>query len=113
MEIKALAAGDVTVLTVAGRLDTATAFELQSALLEQIGVVGRKLVLDLADLAYVSSVGLRALVLGAKKLKLIDAVLVVCCPGRTVMDVLETSGLTTVLAVVDTREEALAMVRGG
>ena len=57
----------VIVLALAGRLDQDSSAEFQTKLLEIIEHGGAALVLDFADIEYISSVGLRALMIGAKK----------------------------------------------
>src|SRR6185369_7146154 len=66
MEIAEERIGDVLVLRPAGRLDGNSAAHFERALLAQIDSRPARLVLDLAELEYVSSAGLRAILLAVK-----------------------------------------------
>ena len=65
MTITKLKDGDAVTLQVDGRVDTNTSSELQKAILEAFQSA-KKLTLDLEKVVYVSSAGLRALLLGQK-----------------------------------------------
>ena len=65
MTITKLQNGDAVTLQVDGRVDTNTSSELQKAILEAFQGA-KKLTLDLEKVVYVSSAGLRALLLGQK-----------------------------------------------
>ena len=65
MTITKLQNGDAVTLQVDGRVDTNTSPELQKAILESFQSA-KKLTLDLEKVVYVSSAGLRALLLGQK-----------------------------------------------
>lgn len=57
--------GDAVTLLVEGRVDTTTSPELQSAILEAFQTA-KLLTIDMEKVAYVSSAGLRALLIGQK-----------------------------------------------
>ena len=57
--------GDAAILNVEGRVDTNTSPELQKAILAAFQGA-KKLTLDLAGVQYISSAGLRALLIGQK-----------------------------------------------
>ncbi|MFV0414191.1 MAG: STAS domain-containing protein [Oscillospiraceae bacterium] len=66
MTIQKSTEADKTILTIEGQVNTTTAPKLDAALSEELAA-GNHLVLDFAQVAYVSSAGLRAL-LNAQKL---------------------------------------------
>lgn len=86
------------VVSLSGRLDTLTAAELDKAgksLLEE----GRlNVVLDLDDLEYVSSAGLRSILALAKSLKAKGGKLVLCNVKGMVEEVLSMSGFDSFLS---------------
>ena len=87
-----------TIITVVGRLDTTTAPALEKAINEDIGDA-KNLVLDLTNLQYISSAGLRVLLGAQKKLQKIGSMKVVnVC--ETVMEVLEMTGFADILVIV-------------
>ena len=68
MQITENKRGKVTVLELDGRLDTGTSAELDKRLMSLLNSGEKYFVLDLARLTYVSSAGLRVLLMGAKKI---------------------------------------------
>jgi anti-anti-sigma factor len=65
MEITKSQSGDKIILTISGKLDTATAPSLQETLLP-IFDAAKLVELNFASVAYISSAGLRVLLLGQK-----------------------------------------------
>lgn len=88
-----------TTLTIllAGRLDTTTAPELEETLKESLGGVNA-LVLDLKELAYLSSAGLRV-ILGAQKQMSKLGGMVVRNVNDTIMEVFEVTGFSDILTI--------------
>ena len=74
MEIKKNA--EATVIEIVGRLDTTTAPALEKAINGDIGDA-KNLVLDLKDMQYISSAGLRVLLGAQKKMQKIGSMKVV------------------------------------
>ncbi len=87
-------------LTVAveGRLDTLTAPELEKELSTALEGVG-DLVFDLADLAYISSAGLRVLVGATQTMDDRDGGMAVVNANRDVRNIFDITGLTEALGV--------------
>ncbi len=89
--------GEALELTVSGRLDTTTAPELEAAIKENIeGVTA--LTLDFAELAYVSSAGLRVL-LSAQKTMNKQGKMVLKNVNETVKEVFEITGFADILTI--------------
>ena len=88
---------EATIIEVAGRLDTLTASSLDKAINEDIGEV-KHLVLDLKNLEYISSAGLRVLLGAQKKMQKIGSMKVtnVC---EEVMEVFEMTGFAEILVI--------------
>ena len=88
---------EATIIEVAGRLDTITASSLDKAINEDIGEV-KNLVLDLKNLEYISSAGLRVLLGAQKKMQKIGSMKVtnVC---EEVMEVFEMTGFADILVI--------------
>ena len=82
---------------------------IAESLLDLLKDAGPNVLLNVAQLEYVSSMGLRVFVRAAKAVKASGGKLKMCCPTPTVMKVLEISALEHVLDVVD--DEALAVTR--
>ena len=88
---------EATIIEVAGRLDTMTASSLDKAINDDIGEV-KHLVLDLKNLEYISSAGLRVLLGAQKKMQKIGSMKVtnVC---EEVMEVFEMTGFADILVI--------------
>ena len=85
------------VVEVAGRLDTVTAPALDKAIDENIHDI-QKLVLDLKDLEYISSAGLRVLLTAQKKMQKVG-LLKLKNVREEVMDVFEMTGFADILTI--------------
>jgi anti-anti-sigma factor len=65
-------------------------------------------VLDCSQLAYITSAGLRAVLLTAKKLKNTQGALVLCSLNESVWKVFDLAGFTRILSIHATLQDALA-----
>lgn len=86
-------------LTVAveGRLDTTTAPELEASLKESIEEV-TELIIDLTDLEYISSAGLRVL-LAAQKIMMKQGKMIVTHPNDVINEIFEVTGFRDILTI--------------
>ena len=105
-------AGGAFVIAPVGRVDSVSSNELEKVVLSRIDGGERLLVLDMAGVEYISSAGLRVLLMAAKRLKEPPAALVLCGIGPGVRTVLELAGFLPLFAVEAGREQALARVAG-
>jgi stage II sporulation protein AA (anti-sigma F factor antagonist) len=110
MEIAEERAGDALIVAVKGRLDATSAGEAERTILERITSGAHRLVIDLAELDYISSVGLRALLLAAKRIGSVEGRLAVCALKPEIASVFEIAGFPAILRIVATRDEALQEV---
>jgi len=107
MQIAEERIGTDVVLRPHGRLDGTTAVDFEHALLARLDPPPRRLVLDLAGLEYVSSAGLRAILVAAKRAKGVGVSLGVCCARDHIREVFEVSGFGSVLSLHATLQQAL------
>ncbi|XWX05118.1 STAS domain-containing protein [Aggregatilineales bacterium SYSU G02658] len=108
MAINVTAHQQVTVVEVSGRVDGMNAGELGGAIGSAIDNGGIYLVLDLSQVDYMSSAGLRELVNSFKKAKRAAGDIRLAQPSERVREVLEMSGLDTVFRIFNTQAEAVA-----
>ena len=104
----------VRVLCVHGRLDHAHAKAFETALLPLLdgcGAQGEAVVLDFSGVSYISSVGLRVLLLAAKKVKSQGGRIAVAALSPIVAEVFEVSHFSMVLKVHPTVAAAVAVLR--
>jgi anti-sigma B factor antagonist len=92
------------VLRVSGRLDTSTAGELEVKCLERMGDA-QQLALDLEDVNYINSTGLRVLLFLLKLLTDRGGRMVLVAPQPLVREVLEVSGFTSLFPVLSGLDE--------
>jgi len=104
--------GDIVVVIVVGRLDPVTAGELEPPLLAAAAAPTRGLVLDLGGVDYVSSAGLRVLLMAGKRLHERRGRLTLHGVRPYVKQILELAGFATLFPLCASREEAVAAARG-
>jgi len=96
------------VLVPRGRVDSATAKDFEGRVLGALNGGPDRLVIDFAELDYVSSAGLRVVLMGAKQAKAKGARLVLCGMKPSVREVFDLSGFARILEITPDREAALA-----
>jgi len=111
MELSGELAGDVLVLTPEGRIDGSNSADFQSAVMERIDEGSESILLDFASISYISSAGLRAVLILAKKLNQMKGKFALCSMQQSVQSVFEVSGFVKIIDVHPGREEALAAMR--
>jgi anti-anti-sigma factor len=99
MNINKTQNGEKTVLTLSGRLDTTTAPKLQEMLIPEFDTV-KHVELDFAELAYVSSAGLRVLLMGEKAAKGKGASMTLTGVSEQIMEVFEMTGFADMLTIM-------------
>jgi anti-sigma B factor antagonist len=97
-----------TILSVAGRIDTATAPALEQAINQEIEHQHRKILLDFSSVSYISSGGLRVLLATAKKLKNPGDRFALCCLSPEVTKILKLTGFTSIFSICSSEGEARA-----
>jgi anti-sigma B factor antagonist len=99
--------GNVVVLSPVGRIDNDTSPAFQSKLLAATAPAGRTVLVDLSRVEYVSSAGLRALMMGAKQAKANKGRLAVTELKPVVKEIFTISRFSYVVEVFATLAEAL------
>jgi len=107
MTITSTHASGVLVLSVTGRLDAITSPEFEKTCQECIKTDSRKVVVDFENVEYISSAGLRAILLIGKTVQAGGGVLGFCGLRGTVKDVLEMAGFSALFPVYDSVEASL------
>jgi anti-sigma B factor antagonist len=101
----------ILTLTMSGRLDADTTTQFGELLNGCIDRGDRRIVLDLSGVDYVSSVGLRALILGAKRLGPLGGRIVLCAPQDRIRHLLDIAGFGSIFTITATRDEAAEQLR--
>lgn len=92
--------GTVEVIRPRGRLDSANAPELEAALRALLAGGAKQMLFDLSELDYISSAGLRVVLLAGKGLRAAQGRLVLAGVGGMVREVFEMSGFLNLFPVV-------------
>ncbi len=101
--------GTARVVKLMDRIDSITCQEVESALQATMATNPRQVICECTATKYVSSAGLRVFLAAAKSLKRAGGQLaIVCAKGNYVYEVLELAGLTRVVPVFETVDEAMA-----
>jgi anti-anti-sigma factor len=107
MQISVKTTNEVKVLAFEGRLDTQTSPDAQQQLTQLIEAGSTKILVNLEKLDYISSAGLRVLLVVAKKLKANAGELRICSLNAVVKEVFDISGFDMILPVSASESEAL------
>lgn len=110
MDIDQKTVGDVLVVRPKGSLDTRTAPELERTV-GPLLASNPYFVVDLEDVEYVSSAGLRVFLMMAKRLTAAGGALVICSLNKTVQEILEVSGFLRLFNIAPSAAEGLKLVK--
>ncbi len=107
MELDTVRVNGMVIARAEGRVDSANAREFQEAL--EIAAAGgvRAVILDLELLSYISSAGLRAILIFARDQERPGVKFAVCCLSEPVRRVFWVRGFDRVIRVAASREEAI------
>lgn len=99
---------EALVLSPIGRLDSDSAHAFESVVMGHIRKGERRLVVDFGRLAFISSSGLRILLIAAKTLRAEDGTIVLCAMKDHIREVFQISGFGHIIPIEDSLEAALA-----
>lgn len=108
MEIRMKASEDVCVVSLAGKLDSLSASACESTLKQAVAEGNIRFILDLSELSYISSAGLRVLLAIAKQLKARGGKVSLANLQSNVREVFEMTGFISIFAVHESVDAALA-----
>ena len=108
MDVLRSTAGGVDVFRITGRLDSTSSAGFEAQVLSAIGAETNRVVLDFSGVDYVSSAGLRVVLLAAKKVKANSGGFAIFGMVQTVQQVFQMSGFSRIIALFATEDEAVA-----
>src|SRR5690348_14538759 len=111
MEFAQESAGDVVIARLAGRLDSSSAPSAEEQFMRLIGSGTPRLAIDLSKLEYISSAGLRVLLLVARKVQQAQGRLALFGLTPSVQEVFSISGFNTIFTIRDDAAAAIDTVR--
>jgi anti-sigma B factor antagonist len=106
MNITTKSLGGVTVVTVDGSIDSKTAPELQQKILEATAGTNM-MVIDLSAVSFVSSAGLRVLLMVYRQVKSKDGKVILAGVSEEIKDVMSMTGFITFFELAETEAEAI------
>src|SRR5699024_6575935 len=91
--------GDWSVVGVGGEIDLATAPKLREHLVTIVEGGGRQVIVDLADVDFIDSTGLGALIGGLKRVRSHDGELRLVCAEPRILKIFDITGLDKVFEI--------------
>lgn len=113
MEIVIGQSDGVSTIEPKGRIDSITAKEFGERVCGVIRSGAKRVVIDLANIAYISSAGFRALLIAGKLAEDTEGKLVLCGVAGEVQRLFDISAFATAFQIYSSREECIAKVRAG
>ena len=108
MNIKETKKDKTTVLVVEGRIDSSTSAALEKKLITLIETDGVKdIIIDFLAMDYISSAGLRVLLMAAKKAGKLGGKVVLAGLSANVKEVFDISGFSNIFSIFASQEEAI------
>lgn len=107
MSIQQQTIDDILVLKPTGRLDSANSPEFERVLVDILDAGQNKLIFDLTDLDYISSAGLRVILLAGKKIRTMQGYLALAGLRLNVSEVFQMSGFHHIFNIYPDMQEAM------
>jgi len=111
MEFAQDKAGDVVIVKLAGRLDSSAAQSAEESFVQMLGGGASRLAVDMSGLEYISSAGLRVLLVVAKKVQQANGKMALFGLLPNVREVFSVSGFDKIFAIQADVDAAVASVR--
>lgn len=102
MEIATGINNGVYIFKLTGRLDASTSAEFEDKILDVIINGNTDILIDFSDLEFISSSGLRVLLIAAKKIKAEDGSIKICGIKKHIYEVFEIAGFTPLFEFKET-----------
>ena len=101
---------DCLILRPVGRLDNSSSPELDRAVSDQVQAGVQRIVFDFSSMDYISSAGLRVVLLAGKRLRAAGGRMALAGMRDLVQEVFDMSGFITLFPAAVTTDEALQLV---
>jgi len=102
----------VTIVDLSGRLDSAVSNDVTEQLTALVDSGHSKLIMNMKELAYLSSAGLRSLLVAAKLAKSANGEMRLCEPNGRVAKVLNEAGFDFLIKIDSDEAQSIAALRG-
>lgn len=101
----------ITVVDLSGRLDSSVSGRVMDDLNEVVGAGAAKLVVNLQHVTFISSAGLRSILVAAKLAKSSKGEMRLCQASDLVRKILEESGFTNLIIIDDHEGQSVAALQ--
>jgi len=108
MELQEERQDKVSILSLAGRIDSSNAKTFEESLMSRLNALARPVLLDLSALQYISSAGLRVVLMAAKQQQARSCKFALCSPSPEILEVFEVSGFNRIIEIHREKAAALA-----
>lgn len=102
-----------TVITLSGRIDSTSSSEFEKKLVSTIDAGTKSMVIDFLNVQFISSAGLRVLLLAAKKVKPYGGKVFLSNLSAGVKEVFDISGFSSLFSIFDSVQEAINSLKSG
>ena len=110
MEISEQKTDQYVIIGIKGRLDTTNYTELEKRLNSLVEDHNNKILVDCSGMDYISSSGLRILLMALKRITLLKGKFVLCSLQKNIHEIFEISGFTSIFEIYSSREEAVKQI---
>jgi anti-anti-sigma factor len=107
MEINEQETDQCVIIGITGRLDTTNYSMLEKKLMELIDSHHDKILVECSKMDYISSSGLRILLMALKKITQMKGNFVLCSLQENIREIFEISGFTSIFDIYLSKEDAL------
>lgn len=108
MEITSRSQDNVMILKISGRLDTTHYNEFEKKLMQIIDEGQTRIAMDLENLDYISSSGLRVFLMGLKRLNTRGGHMALCCLQESISSIFRIAGFNTIFSIFPDLEQGVA-----
>ena len=112
MQIEHRQVGGVTVALLSGRVDSSVADDVTAQLDRLVNAGATRLVVNLKEVSYISSAGLRSIIVAAKLTRSLNGDMRLCEPNALVSKILDASGLVNLIKIDTHEAHSLAALAG-
>jgi anti-sigma B factor antagonist len=102
--------GQPNIVELTGRIDNVTSAGIETSIGLALDEIPSALILDFSHVTFVSSIGLRALLMVAKRCRKQNTPLALHSVSKPIVELFRVSGLTEFFPIYPTRETALAAI---
>lgn len=104
--------GPIQIILMIGRLDSSSARDAETKVKGVIDQGADRLLIDMSALDYISSAGLRVILVAAKSMQKSGGAMAICGMSPSVREVFEMTGFLKILKVYDQEAEAKEALAG-